>query len=161
MTIGVLFVCTANICRSPTAEGVFRAMARQAGLEQAFEIASAGTGASHVGQPPSPPAITTAASRGYDITGIRARQVTGEDIRYYDFVLAMTRGHLVEMRWLAPREIADKPKLLMSFAPPLGILDVPDPFGRTMDDYERAIGLIEAACRGLLNRLTPQVKRAI
>jgi len=161
MTIGVLFVCTANICRSPTAEGVFRAMARRAGLDPAFEIASAGTGASHVGEPPSPPAVEVAASRGYDISAIRARQVTGEDIRHYDFVLAMTRGHLVEMRWLAPRELVDKPKLLMSFAPPLGIFDVPDPYGRARDDYERAIGLIEAACRGLLDRLTPQVRRAI
>lgn len=161
MTIGVIFVCTANICRSPTAEGVFRAMARRAGLDPAFEIASAGTGASHVGEPPSPPAIEAAAARGYDISAIRARQVTAEDIRHYDFVLAMTRGHLVEMRWMAPRELVDKPKLLMSFAPPLGILDVPDPYGRTRDDYERAIGLIEAACRGLLDRLTPQVRRAI
>jgi protein-tyrosine phosphatase len=161
MTIGVIFVCTANICRSPTAEGVFRAMARRAGLDPAFEIASAGTGASHVGEPPSPPAIEAAAARGYDISAIRARQVTAEDIGHYDFVLAMTRGHLVEMRWMAPRELVDKPKLLMSFAPPLGILDVPDPYGRTRDDYERAIGLIEAACRGLLDRLTPQVRRAI
>lgn len=161
MTIGVLFVCTANICRSPTAEGVFRAMAGKSGLDGAFEVASAGTGASHVGEPPSPPAVEVAAARGYDIAGIRARQVMGEDIRHYDFVLAMTRGHLVEMRWMAPRELVDKPKLLMSFAPPLGILDVPDPYGRTRDDYERAIGLIEAACRGLLDRLTPQVRRAI
>lgn len=161
MTIGVLFVCTANICRSPTAEGVFRTMARSAGLDPAFEIASAGTGASHVGEPPSPPAIEVAAARGYDISAVRARQVTSEDIRHYDFVLAMTRSHLVEMRWMAPRELVDKPKLLMSFAPPFGILDVPDPYGRTRDDYERAISLIEAACRGLLDRLTPQVRRAI
>ena len=73
----------------------------------------------------------------------------------------MTRGHLVEMRWLAPRDLADKPQLLMSYAPPLGILDIPDPFGGTVDDYERAIGMIEASTRGLLARLTPEVKKAI
>jgi protein-tyrosine phosphatase len=161
MTIGILFVCTANLCRSPTAEGVFRALATKAGLAQAFEIDSAGTGASHVGQPPTPAAVDVAASRGYDITAIRARQITSEDIERFDYVLGMTRGHLVEMRWLAPRDLADKPQLLMNYAPPLGILDIPDPFGGTTDDYERVIGMIESATRGLLARLTPQVKRAI
>ena len=161
MTIGILFVCTANLCRSPTAEGVFRSLATKAGLVEAFEIDSAGTGASHVGQPPTPAAIDVAAARGYDISGIRARQITGEDIERFDYVLGMTRGHLAEMRWLAPRDLADKPQLLMNYAPPLGILDIPDPFGGTTDDYERAIGMIESATRGLLARLTPQVKRAI
>lgn len=161
MTIGVLFVCTANLCRSPTAEGVFRSLAAKAGLADAFEVDSAGTGASHIGQPPTRPAIDAAAARGYDITGIRARQITSEDIRHFDHVLAMTRGHLVEMRWLAPRDLVDKPQLLMSYAPPLGILDIADPYGGTVDDYERAIGMIEAATRGLLARLTPQVKKAI
>ena len=161
MTIGILFVCTANLCRSPTAEGVFRSLVTKAGLAEAFEIDSAGTGASHVGQPPTPAAIDAAAARGYDITGIRARQITSEDIKRFDYVLGMTRGHLAEMRWLAPRDFADKPQLLMNYAPPLGILDIPDPFGGTTDDYERAIGLIESATRGLLARLTPQVKRAI
>lgn len=161
MTIGILFVCTANLCRSPTAEGVFRSLATKAGLADAFEIDSAGTGASHIGQPPTQPAIDAAAARGYDITGIRARQITGEDIKHFDHVLAMTRGHLVEMRWLAPRDLADKPQLLMSYAPPLGILDIPDPYGGTDDDYVRAIGMIESATKGLLAKLTPEVKKAI
>ena len=84
-----------------------------------------------------------------------------EDIEHFDHVLAMTRGHLVELRWLAPRELVDKPQLLMSYAPPLGILDIPDPFGGTADDYERAIGMIESATKGLLARLTPEVRKAI
>ena len=161
MTIGILFVCTANLCRSPTAEGVFRSLAAKAGLADAFEVDSAGTGASHVGHPPTQPAIDAAAARGYDITAIRARQITGEDIRHFDHVLAMTRGHLVEMRWLAPRDLVDKPQLLMSYAPPLGFLDIPDPYGGTADDYERAIGMIESATRGLLAKLTPDVRKAI
>lgn len=161
MATSILFVCTANICRSPTAEGVFRAMAGQAGLGPAFRIDSAGTGATHVGQPPSPPAIEVAASRGYDISGIRARQITGEDIAGFDLVLAMTRGHLAEMRWLAPRELADKPKLLMSYAPPLGILDVSDPYGRARQDYERALDLIEVGCKGLLTALTPEARKRL
>lgn len=161
MSIGILFVCTANLCRSPTAEGVFRSLVVRAGLADAFEIDSAGTGASHVGQPPTQLAIDVAAARGYDITGIRARQITGEDIRHFDHVLAMTRAHLVEMRWLAPRDLADKPRLLMSYAPPLGFLDIPDPYGGTEDDYVRTIGMIESATRGLLARLAPQVTKAI
>jgi protein-tyrosine phosphatase len=161
MATSILFVCTANICRSPTAEGVFRAMADKAGLGAAFELDSAGTGATHVGEPPSPPAVEVAAARGYDIGGIRARQITGEDIEKFDHVLAMTRGHLVEMRWLAPRDLADKPKLLLSYGPQLGILDVPDPYGRERADYERAIDLIEVGCRGLLDRLAPQIRKAI
>jgi protein-tyrosine phosphatase len=73
----------------------------------------------------------------------------------------MTRGHLVEMRWLAPRDLVDKPKLLMSYAPPLGILDVSDPYGGPREDYERAIDLIEVACRGLLESLRPEVRKAM
>lgn len=161
MTIGVLFICTANICRSPMAEGAFREMARKAGLLAGFELASAGTSDVKAGEPPSPLAVEVAAARGYDIAGHKARQVTGDDIANFDHVLAMTRGHLAEMRWLAPRALADKPKLLMSFAPPAGILDVADPYGLDKPEYERALGLIEVACRGLLDRLTPQVKRAI
>jgi protein-tyrosine phosphatase len=161
MTIGVLFVCTANICRSPMAEGAFREMARKAGLAAGFEIASAGTSDVKAGEPPSPLAVEIAAARGYDIAAGRARKITGEDIAHFDHILAMTREHLAEIRWLAPRTLMDKPKLLMSFAPPAGIFDVADPYGLDRPDYERALGLIEVACRGLLDRLTPQVKRAI
>ena len=161
MTIGVLFVCTANLCRSPMAEGVFRALAAKAGLADALEIDSAGTGASHVGQPPTGLAVEAAAARGYDISGIRARQVTGEDIRHFDYVLAMTRTHLVELRWLAPRDLADRPQLLMTYAPPIGVLDIADPFGGTADDYERAIRMIEAAARGLVTYLASDLRKAI
>ena len=161
MTIGVLFVCTANLCRSPMAEGVFRSQAAKAGLADALEIDSAGTGASHIGQPPTPLAVETAAARGYDITGIRARQITSEDIKHFDYVLAMTRNHLVELRWLATRELADRPQLLMSYAPPIGVHDIADPFGGTAEDYERALGMIEVATRGLVARLAPEVRKAI
>jgi len=161
MTIGVLFVCTANICRSPTAQGVFRAMVRAAGLESAFEISSAGTFAGHVGEPPSKPAIDVAAAYGYDISDIRSRKVATEDIAHFDYVLAMDRGHLVELRWLAPRELSNKPKLFMTYASSTRILDVSDPYGRSRKDYERAFGLIEAGCRGLFDHVASQVRKAI
>src|SRR6185295_9024847 len=99
MTIGVLFVCTANICRSPMAEGVFRTLARRAGLESAFTIGSAGTANIHVGEAPAPDAIEAAARRGYDIGDQRARLITKEDIVRADYVLAMDRSHMADLRW--------------------------------------------------------------
>ena len=154
MTIGVLFVCTGNICRSPTAEGVFRDMARDAGLESAFTIDSAGTYGGHAGEPPSRLAIEAAARRGYDISGLRARPVAAADIARFDHVLAMDRGHLAELRRLAPRGFAVRPRLFTTG-------DVADPYGGTARDYERALDVIEAGCRDLLATLTPEAKAKI
>ena len=161
MTIKVLFVCTANLCRSPMAEGVFRTLVERAGLADGFEIASAGTSEAHVGKPPVPDAIEVAASRGYDITNQRARQVTSDDIAHFDYPLAMDSSHLVAMRWLAPRALVGKPRMFLSFAPPMGVIDVLDPIGGPRAEFERALSLIEAGCKGLLARLKPQVKKAI
>ncbi|MDP1750367.1 MAG: low molecular weight protein-tyrosine-phosphatase [Reyranella sp.] len=161
MTTKVLFVCTANLCRSPMAEGVFRALAERAGVADTFEIASAGTSDGFVGRPPAPEAIEVAASRGYDISGIRSRQVVSDDIAHFDYPLAMDSSHLVAMRWLAPRSLVGKPKLFLSFGPPMGIVDVADPIGGPKDGFERALSLIEAGCKGLLARLAPTAKKAI
>lgn len=160
MTIKVLFVCTANLCRSPMAEGVFRALVARADMADAFEIASAGTSEKFVGQSPAPAALEMAASRGYDISNIRARQVTGDDIAHFDYPLAMDSSHLVEMRWLAPRALVGKPKLFLSFAPPMGVVDVADPIGGPRAGFERALSLIEAGCKGLLERVKPAIKAA-
>ena len=161
MTTKVLFVCTANLCRSPMAEGVFRALAERAGVAEGFEIASAGTSDGFVGRPPAPEAIEVAASRGYDISGIRSRQVVTDDIAHFDYPLAMDSSHLVAMRWLAPRALVGKPKLFMSFGPAMGIVDVADPIGGPKEGFESALSLIEAGCKGLLARLAPISKRAI
>jgi protein-tyrosine phosphatase len=143
------------------ADGVFRALVERAGMADAFEIASAGTSEKFVGQSPAPAALEMAASRGYDISNIRARQVTGDDISHFDYPLAMDSSHLVEMRWLAPRALVGKPKLFLSFAPPMGVVDVADPIGGPRAGFERALSLIEAGCKGLLERVKPAVKRAI
>ena len=150
MAIGVLFVCTGNICRSPMAAGVFRTLARRAAMADAFTIDSAGTYDGHVGAPASPLAIEAARLRGYDIDDHRARLLTNEDLLKFDLPLAMDRTHLAAMRWMAPRDRQDHPTLLMKFAPELGIEEVADPFGGPARGYEEALNLIEAACKGLL-----------
>jgi protein-tyrosine phosphatase len=160
MAIGVLFVCTGNICRSPMAAGVFRTLARRAGMADAFTIDSAGTYDGHVGAPASLLAIEAARLRGYDIDDHRARQVTNEDLVTFDLPLAMDRTHLAALRWMAPRDRQDRPTLLMKFAPQLGVNEVPDPFGGPQRGYEEALNLIEAACKGLLDGFTSELKAA-
>jgi protein-tyrosine phosphatase len=151
--IGVLFVCTGNICRSPTAEGVFRAMVERVGLATGFNIDSAGTYDGHVGEPPSREAVRAAARRGYDIAGLRARRLVAEDLRRFDHVLAMDRGHLRALRALAPAPLRDKPRLFLDTTPHLGLQEVEDPWYGTVADYERALDTIEAGCAGLLEHL--------
>ena len=160
MTIGVLFVCTANICRSPMAKGVFRTLVRRAGLEHAFTIDSAGTTELLVGQPASMLAVETAKLRGYDIADHRSRALTNEDLERFVLPLAMDRSHLAAMRWMAPRAVSDRPQMFMKFAPQFGINEVADPYGGPARGYEAALDLIEAGCRGLLENLKPLAEKA-
>lgn len=151
--IGVLFVCTGNICRSPTAEGVFRAMVAREGLAPGFHIESAGTYDGHVGEPPSRDAVRVAARRGYDLADLRARQVVAADLQRFGHVLAMDRGHLRALRAMAPPALRDKPRLFLDTAPHLGLQEVDDPWYGTVADYERALDTIEAGCAALLEHL--------
>jgi protein-tyrosine phosphatase len=160
VTIGVLFVCTANICRSPMAEGAFRTMARRAGLDSGFTVDSAGTLGGHLGEPPALRAIIAASRRGYDIAGLRARQVVAADIARFDYVLAMDRCHLADLRWMVPHSLFERLRLFTSFDPSARAADVADPYGGSARDYERALDVIEAGCAGLLKALTPLAERA-
>jgi len=160
MAIGVLFVCTGNICRSPTAAGVFRAMARKAGIEHEFNIDSAGTFDGHAGSPASMLAIETAKLRGYDITDHRAKLLTIDLLKQFDLPIAMDRTHLAALRWMVPRERQDIPTLLMQFAPHLGLEEVPDPYGGPAAGYDKAMDLIEAACKGLIEGFQSEFKEA-
>ena len=151
--VRLLFVCMGNICRSPTAEGVMRALVREAGLEGEIEIDSAGTGGWHAGAPPDERATTVAGRRGVTLEGA-ARQVRPDDFERYDMLLAADRENLADLRALAPTEAARaKVRLLREFDPGSAgapDLDVPDPYYGGPDGFDDVLDLVEAACRGLL-----------
>jgi protein-tyrosine phosphatase len=145
----VLMVCMGNICRSPTAEGVFRHLVREAGLAGAVRIDSAGTLDYHAGSPPDHRAQHHAARRGYDLSQLRARQVSVRDFEDFDLVLAMDWDNLAELEALCPAAQRHKVKRLMEFAPQHGDV-VPDPYYGGKDGFERVLDQVEQACRALL-----------
>jgi protein-tyrosine phosphatase len=150
----ILFVCMGNICRSPTAEGVTRRLVEDAGLD--IEIDSAGTGAWHAGEPPDRRAALAARRRGITLDGA-ARQVTPDDFRRFDLLIALDRGNLRQLLVLAPdEEAAEKVRLLREFDPASAggpDLDVPDPYFGGERGFETVLDMVEAACRGLLDEL--------
>jgi protein-tyrosine phosphatase len=152
----VLFVCLGNICRSPTAEGVMRALVREAGLQDEIELDSAGTGAWHLGSPPDPRAVAAARARGIALEG-SARQVTRDDLDDFDFVLAMDRSNLRELRQLGRGERGRAEVRLLRECDPAsagsGDLDVPDPYYGAPDGFDEVLDIVQAACRGLLAEL--------
>ena len=148
----ILFVCMGNICRSPTAEGVFRQLLKEAGLEQRVIVDSAGTGDYHVGEPPDERACTTAARRGYDLTGLRARQVSRDDFAKFDYVLAMDIENLRALKRFCPPEYGHKVMLFTEFCS-TGACVVPDPYSGGPEGFERVLDLVEDASQGLLEHL--------
>jgi protein-tyrosine phosphatase len=157
--IGVLFVCTGNICRSPTAEGVFRHQVRAAGLADTVHIASAGTHGYHVGDCPDWRAIEAAARRGYDLSAQRARPLHARDFADFDYLLAMDRGHLALLMRRSPPEHSGKIKLFMDLAPHLPQREVPDPYYGSKADFEVVLDLIEAASNGLLEQIQQSIQK--
>ncbi len=151
--IEVLFVCTGNICRSPTAEGVFRGLVAQAGLDDRIVADSAGIIDYHMGEAPDARAHEAAARRGYDLGGQAARQIAHRDFESFDYVIALDRGHHRQLLALTPEDAPARLCLLLDYAPGLGILDVPDPYYGEVADFERAIDMIEAAAAGLLESI--------
>lgn len=146
---GILFVCLGNICRSPTAEVVFRSMAQQAGHPSKAD--SAGTSDWHIGNPPYAPAIRAAAARGYDLTPLRARQATAGDFADFDHIIAMDAGNLAKLEALRPPGNATPVTLFLSHLGPEAAGDVPDPYYTR--DFNGALDLIEAASAALLAQL--------
>lgn len=150
MPVKVLFVCTGNICRSPLAEGLLRALAGEAGL--AVEADSAGTHDYEIGDPPDPRSVASALRRGIDISDHRARQVDEIDFEHFDLIVALDRGHHRILRQLAPRGARARLHLLMEFAPG-DPPDVRDPYYGDAAGFDPVRDQIERGVRGLLERL--------
>ncbi|HUF87428.1 MAG TPA: low molecular weight protein-tyrosine-phosphatase [Thermohalobaculum sp.] len=142
----ILCVCLGNICRSPMAEGVIRALADRHGL--ALEVDSAGTGAWHVGSPPTPEGVAAARARGYRTRDQRARQVRPEDFHDFDLILAMDNANLATLTRLRPPNARAELRLFH----PEG-RDIPDPYGGGRAEYARTLELVEEAARALLPTL--------
>lgn len=151
--VKVLFVCMGNICRSPTAQGVFESLVQREGLAQQVAIDSAGTHAYHVGEPPDARAQQAAKRRGVDLSTQRARKVREEDFFEYDYVLAMDRDNYAALREICHPDYEERLRLFLEFAPHLGEKDVPDPYYGGAQGFERVLDLIEAASAGLLAEL--------
>lgn len=143
----LLFVCTGNICRSPTAEGVFRHLAAEAGLSRRFELDSAGTGSSHVGQHPDPRAISVARDNGVDISGLVARNVKNTDFANFDYILAMDGGHFRQLKAQAPAKARARVRMFLEHG------DVPDPWYGDRIDFVEAYALIADGAAALLDTL--------
>jgi protein-tyrosine phosphatase len=153
----VLFVCMGNICRSPTAEGVFRAKVRAAGLEPWVRIDSAGTHAYHTGSPPDLRSQRHAKARGYDLSALRARTVEEADFSRFDLLLAMDWDNLALLEQQCPPQYASRCRLFLSFAPDAPVAAVPDPYYGTARDFERTLDLIELGCDALLRHVEKQL----
>jgi len=146
----VLFVCTGNICRSPTAETVFRALVKRAGLAESITIDSAGTHDYQVGQPPDPRAIARARLRGYELRDRCARQIDYDDFDRFEWILAMDRMNLDELEAMKPRRFRGHLGLFLDFAPEAGSLEVPDPYSGETEDFDRVLDLSERGASALL-----------
>ena len=147
----ILFVCTANICRSPMAEGVLRSLMTKSGAE--MDIDSAGTHDYHVGKPPFPLAVATAKKRGYDITRCISRRIRANDFDHFDFILAMDSKNIQHLRTIAPTRAKPKIELLLEYGDKYHGQEVPDPYGGEVKDFELALDMIEDGCKGLAKLL--------
>jgi protein-tyrosine phosphatase len=142
-----------NICRSPTAQGVFRNLVEKKGLSHLISTDSAGTIDYHIGLAPDRRARETAVNRGLDISDLRARQAVAEDFLEFDYVLAMDQDNYADLRAICPAGYEEKLHLFLDFAPQLKISEVPDPYYGGPSGFERVFDLVEQASLGLLNRI--------
>jgi protein-tyrosine phosphatase len=147
--VRILFVCLGNICRSPTVEGVASVLAAREAPHLDLGFDSAGTADYHIGDPPDARSIQAAAARGYDISTLRARQLSADDFRHFDLLLAMDEDNLARMRQLAPRGLAERAQLFLSFAPQTGYQSVPDPYYGGLEGFDTVLDLAEHGVRGL------------
>ena len=157
----ILFVCMGNICRSPSAEGVFRQALQRQAPDLVIEVDSAGTHDYHVGEPPDRRAIAAALRRGIDLSSQRARRVHPQDFATFDLIVAMDEQNATELRALASAGNIDagRIRLMMDYAPDLGRRSVPDPYYGGVEGFEEVLDLLEEAVEGLLREVLAQRQR--
>lgn len=151
--VRVLFVCLGNICRSPMAQAVFQRLVDDSGLSSEVEVDSAATGPWHVGEQPDPRAVESIESRGYEIRHLVGRQVDPSDFESFDYILAMDRTNLENLRQICPEEFKPKLQLVMDYAELPGHPEVPDPYGGGEEGFDVVFDLIDSAVRGLLRHI--------
>lgn len=150
----VLFVCMGNICRSPTAQGVFERLVTEKGLRESICIDSAGTVAYHVGRPPDDRAQAAATERGYDLSDYRARLVGSEDADRFDYIVVMDETNLMDVRSVFPKDAWSRVKLFLDYSPGgRRGREVPDPYSGGADGFELVLDLVEKAADGLLRQI--------
>jgi protein-tyrosine phosphatase len=161
-SLGVLFVCMGNICRSPTVEGVFRKALQERAPDLSIHVDSAGTHGYHVGEPPDPRAIEAAARRGIDLKALRARMVTAEDFERFDLILAMDQENREALLRRGPATHHHRVRLFLEFAGSsvdVSGVEVPDPYYGGPAGFERVLDLAEEAAEGLLEELRRMAAR--
>ena len=155
--VSVLVVCTGNICRSPTGEGVLRHLAEKRGLSQKVRVASAGTYDYHVGECPDPRTVKHAKKRGYDLSTQRAQQLRHEHFQEYDYILAMDRGHLRIIRGMAPKDARARIGMFLEASAQWKGEDVPDPYYSGVEAFERVLDMVEEAASRWLDRFEAEL----
>ena len=156
----ILFVCLGNICRSPTAEAVLRALAAREAPELGLEVDSAGTAGYHVGEPPDPRMRAAAARRGYDLEALRARIVEPGDFERFDLILAMDRENLAVLHRRVPEQARERVRLFLEFSPQREPEEVPDPYYGGPNGFEEVLDLVEATARELLGYVRQRARAA-
>lgn len=156
----ILFVCLGNICRSPSAEAVLRAIAAKEAPDLRLEIDSAGTAGYHIGAAPDARSQEAARRRGYDMSPLRARIVEISDFEHFDLVLAMDENNLSVLQQRVPAEYRERVQLFLDFAPDCGMSEVPDPYYGGPAGFEHVLDLVEEASRGLIAHLRARVRAA-
>ena len=153
--IQVLFVCMGNICRSPTAHGVFQTLVDEQSLTQRIRVDSAGTHSYHIGSPPDPRSQATAFRRGIDLSGLRARRFESGDFIEFDYLLAMDSNNLADMLAIKPDDAAARAELMLVYSERFKQREIPDPYFGD-DGFDLVFDMIDDAARGLLQQIRRQ-----